>query len=136
MYLYERIFRAIRNWFRPRPVRNFTLEVHTLHSLRRIAWQEDRTPEEVANQFLEEALSGLKFQEEKWQRWQKLTPREQEVTALICLCYTSRQIAARLFISPETVKTHAEHILAKFDASDRKTLRMMLSDWDFSGWDE
>ena len=58
-----------------------------------------------------------------------------EIAALICLNYTSRQIAAKLHISPETVKTHAEHVLLKFSTTDRNALRMMLNGWDFSGWD-
>ncbi len=135
MYLYERIFWAIRNWFVPRRGDNFTLEVDTLLTLRRIARQEKRTPEEVANQYLDDALRDLRSQEENWRKWQSLTPREQEVVALICLHYTSRQIAAMLAISPETVKTHVEHILEKFDVRDRNTLRRLLSGWNFSRWE-
>jgi len=56
-----------------------------------------------------------------------LTPREQDVTALICLNFTSRQIAARLHIFPETVKTHVERVLSKFNVPDHNTLRMLLS---------
>ncbi len=135
MYLYERIFRAIRNWFAPRRGGNFTLEVDTLHTLQRIARQEERTPEEVANQYLDDALRDLQSQEEHWRKWQSLTPREQEVAALICLHYTGRQIAAMLSISPETVKTHVEHILEKFDVTDRNALRRILNGWDFSQWE-
>jgi hypothetical protein len=32
------------------------------------------------------------------------------------------------------VKTHVEHILSKFDTTDRFNLRLMLNGWDFSGW--
>ncbi len=135
MYLYERIFWAIRNWFAPRRGGNFTLEVDTLLTLRRIARQEKRTPEEVANQYLDDALRDLQSQEENWRKWQSLTPREQEVVALICLHYTSRQISAMLAISPETVKSHVEHIMEKFDVRDRNTLRRLLSGWDFSQWE-
>ncbi len=135
MYLYERIFRAIRNWFAPRCGRNFTLEVDTLRTLQHIARQEKRTPEEVANQYLDDALRDLRLQQENWRKWQSLSPREQEIAALICLHYTSRQIAVMLEISPETVKTHVEHILDKFKVRDRNKLRRMLNGWDFSQWE-
>ncbi len=136
MCLYARIFRAIRNWFWPRRGRNFTLEVDTLRTLQLIASQEKRTPEEIANQYLDEALRDLQAQEENWRKWQSLSPREKEIAALICLHYTSRQAAVMLEISPETIKTHVEHILVKFKAADRNMLRRMLNGWDFSQWDQ
>ncbi len=67
--------------------------------------------------------------------WKRLTQREQQVAALICLGYTSSEIAARLMISPETVKTHARNTLYKFNVTNRQELRYALSNWDFSGWD-
>lgn len=120
---------------RSAPVDTFTLDVNTLRSLQFIAEREQRTPEEIANQILDDALRSHQAQEDNWLRWQTLSPREQETAALICLNYTTRQAAARLQISPETVKTHVEHVLLKFNAADRNTLRVMLSDWDFSAWD-
>jgi DNA-binding CsgD family transcriptional regulator len=135
MYLFERIVRAIRDRFKRKQAANFTLDVDTLRSLQFLAEQEDRTPEEIAGQILGEAFRSHAAQGQNWQHWQSLTPREQEIAALICLNYTSRQIAAKLHISPETVKTHAEHILLKFGIADRNALRLMLSGWDFSGWD-
>ncbi len=135
MYLYERIFFAIRNFFRPRPPRNFTLEVETLRTLKSIARQSQRTPEEVAQHFLDEKLNELWLRQENLRRWEKLTMREQQVAALICLGYTTRQIAARLKVRPETVKGYTERMLAKFKVRDRKTLRQMLKDWDFREWD-
>lgn len=135
MYPFQRFLRIIRGWFRHRPQANFTLDVNTLRSLQFLAERERRTPEEIANQLLDDALRSHQAQEENWQLWQTLTPREQEIAALICMNYTSRQVASRLYISPETVKTHVEHILLKFGVSDRNMLRMMLSGWDFSAWD-
>jgi DNA-binding CsgD family transcriptional regulator len=135
MFLFQRILRKIRSWFERRPASSFTLNVDTLRSLEFIAEREKRTPEDVANQILNDALLKHQAQEENWQRWQSLTAREQEVTALICLNYTTRQVAAKLHISPETVKTHVEHILIKFDVPDRNILRLTLSGWDFSAWD-
>ena len=72
--------------------------------------------------------------ENHWKRWQTLTPREQQVAALVCLNHTSRQIAALLVISPETVKTHVGNLLRKFGLPTRQELRQALAGWDFSEW--
>jgi DNA-binding CsgD family transcriptional regulator len=137
MFLFQRVLRAIRSWFRrgPATTTTFNLDVETLRSIEYLAELEQRTPEDVANQILEDALRNHQAQQVNWMRWQSLTPRECEIAALICLNYTSRQIAAKLYISTETVKSHVEHILMKFDVPDRNTLRLTLSGWDFSGWD-
>ena len=48
-----------------------------------------------------------------------LTGREIEILQLLALGHTNRDIAGQLFISPDTVKTHLEHIFEKLGASDR-----------------
>jgi DNA-binding NarL/FixJ family response regulator len=48
-----------------------------------------------------------------------LSPREREVLELMAQGLTNRQIAARLWISDPTVKTHVSHILAKLGMPDR-----------------
>ncbi|HEX2025715.1 MAG TPA: response regulator transcription factor [Actinomycetota bacterium] len=50
---------------------------------------------------------------------ESLTEREIEVLQLLAFGYTNRDIAKRLYISPDTVKTHLEHIYQKLGASDR-----------------
>ena len=67
-------------------------------------------------------------------RWQSLSPREQEVTALTCLGYTNRQIAAKMDISPGTVKAYVRQVLVKFDYHSKYELQMRLGTWDFSKW--
>ncbi len=136
MFLYERIFLAIRKRFRRLFKRNFFLDVDTLDAVRIVAAQEKREPEEIASQIINDVIRSRQEQVESWERWQHLTPREQDVVAFICLGYTTRQIAARLHISPETVKTHVEKVLIKFDMHNRSDLRVMLKDWDFSAWEK
>jgi DNA-binding NarL/FixJ family response regulator len=48
-----------------------------------------------------------------------LSPRELEVLELVARGTTNRQIAAALFISEATVKTHLLHLYGKLDVNDR-----------------
>jgi DNA-binding NarL/FixJ family response regulator len=48
-----------------------------------------------------------------------LTDRELEILQLLAFGYTNRDIGERLYISPDTVKTHLEHVYQKLGASDR-----------------
>ncbi|CAL9391382.1 LuxR C-terminal-related transcriptional regulator [Streptomyces sp. R1] len=49
----------------------------------------------------------------------KLSPREAQVLAEVAAGRTNREIAERLYITPRTVGTHVEHILAKLDLPNR-----------------
>jgi DNA-binding NarL/FixJ family response regulator len=69
------------------------------------------------------------------QHWQELSQRQQEVAALVCLGYTNAEIAEKLNISFETVKTHVSEILRKFNVRGRHQLRYMLRRWNFGGFD-
>ena len=48
-----------------------------------------------------------------------LTDRELQILQLVAFGYTNRDVGQRLFISPDTVKTHLEHIYQKLGATDR-----------------
>jgi DNA-binding NarL/FixJ family response regulator len=63
---------------------------------------------------LAEELSQAK---ERDRRAETLTARE--ILQLLAFGHTNRDIAERLYISPDTVKTHLEHIFEKLGASDR-----------------
>jgi len=69
---------------------------------------------------------------EKVTNWRKLTPRQQEVAALICRGYTNREIGRQLNISVSTVKTHVRYILPKFGLNSKDQLQQYFEDWDFS----
>ena len=48
-----------------------------------------------------------------------LTPREREILGLLADGMSNADVAERLFISQETVKSHVRHILAKLEADTR-----------------
>ena len=54
-----------------------------------------------------------------------LTDREREVMALVAEGLSNDEIAARLFLSPLTSKTHVSRIMTKLDARDRAQLVVM-----------
>jgi DNA-binding NarL/FixJ family response regulator len=52
-------------------------------------------------------------------REEMLTPREREILQLLADGMSNADVAQRLFISQETVKSHVRHILAKLEADTR-----------------
>ena len=46
-----------------------------------------------------------------------------------------KQIALRLGISSETVKTHLRNALTKFNLRNRSELQISFKHWDFSAWE-
>ena len=119
-----------------RPERiSFDLQLDDRLALRDLARREQRSSQDVAADLLSDALARRQSADEYLERWRALSPREQQVAALICLGLTTRQMAARLKISTETVNTHVYNALRKFDLPRRADLRRALADWDFKGWD-
>ncbi len=100
-----------------------------------LAGQEQRSPDEMANALLSEAISRRHLDADLWKRWLSLSPREQQIAALTCLGYTNPQIAARLGVAVETVRTHTRNVQIKFNVNSKADLRVQLSEWDFTAWD-
>jgi DNA-binding CsgD family transcriptional regulator len=116
--------------------RTYTFESDLVNTLEDLAEREQRSEEEIVADLLSFALAQHDAVEAYMHRWQELSPREQQVAALTCLNYTNRQMAQRLQISPETVKTHVRNMLRKFGLRSKNQLRKALADWDFSSWEE
>ena len=97
--------------------------------------QHDGRPEDdLIQDLLAAGLTQYYESEDLWRKWRSITPREQDVAALACLGFSNREIAARLNISPNTVKSRLHNVLRKFNTTKRTDLRLMLADWDFSAW--
>ncbi|MBN2549923.1 MAG: hypothetical protein JXB15_12240 [Anaerolineales bacterium] len=115
--------------------RNFALDERLLEPLETLAEEEERSADDLANELLRQAVNQIGFNRDTWRRWSELTSREQQVTALICLGYAYYQIAWRLGITENTVKTHTKNIFSKFDLHGRGELQVLMRDWDFRGWE-
>jgi DNA-binding CsgD family transcriptional regulator len=97
--------------------------------------QHDGRPEdELIQDLLAAGLTQYYSSDFLLDQWETLSPRERDVAALVCLGYTNKQIAARLHISPETVKSYLSNVLIKFNLHTRSELRLSLKHWDFSAW--
>lgn len=59
-------------------------------------------------------------------KWESLSPRQKEVAILIEKGMTNEEIAKRLSISNETIKTHVANILRKFNVNEKSEVRHML----------
>lgn len=110
------------------------LHPELLTAVEDIAAQNGRTVVEVANELISHALYDHQLATSSLQTWQQLTQREREITALIWLGLTNSQIAERLLISPNTVKTHVKNILNKFNVHSKKGLSNLLAGLDLSDW--
>jgi len=112
------------------------LELDPLHAayLAQVAAKVQSSRQQAAQDLLKNALVDRQIAEVHLAHWRALTPRQQQVAALACLNFTNRQIAARLGISPETVKAHLRNLLHRFELHSKSELRQALEDWDFSEW--
>ena len=68
---------------------------------------------------LSPSVAGVLMQQVRKPEQQKLSRRELEVLGLIARGATNREVAAKLFITEATVKTHLLHIYAKLEVNDR-----------------
>ena len=133
MSIWERVLRLIG--LRPKSSpRTYELSESMQTTLATLAEHEGRPEHVFLQDLLAAGLTQYYAVDEVLPKWSALSPREQEVAALACLGFTNRQIAGRLGISPETVKTHIRNALVKFGVRNRTELRLLLKEWDFSAW--
>jgi len=105
-----------------------------LQSVETLSATEGYPLDEMIVVLLDQAVRDRHRMDQAHRGWDALTMRERQVTALVCQGLTGRQVAMRLVLSPETIKTHVRHILRKFNISSRRELRRLLEDWDLNPW--
>ena len=66
-----------------------------------------------------------------YDRWLKLSTREQQVTYLACQGYKNPQIAFHMGLSARTVKSYLEHVYLKMDVRSKTELRLKFYNFDF-----
>ncbi len=131
------ILRRVLSLIGLRPIsapRKFQVSESMQVTLTTLAQYEGRPENDLIQDLVAAGLTQYYESEDLWKKWRCLTPREQDVAALVCLGFTNREIAARLSIAPNTVKSRLQNVLRKFNIHKRTDLRAMLSIWDFSPW--
>ncbi len=131
------ILRRVLSLIGLRPIsapRKFQVSESMQVTLTTLAQYEGRPENDLIQDLVAAGLTQYYESEDLWKKWRSLTPREQDVAALVCLGFTNREIAARLSIAPNTVKSRLQNVLRKFNIHKRTDLRAMLSIWDFSPW--
>ena len=131
------ILRRLLSLIGLRPIsapRKFQVSESMQVTLTTLAQYEGRPENDLIQDLVAAGLTQYYESEDLWKKWRCLTPREQDVAALVCLGFTNREIAARLSIAPNTVKSRLQNVLRKFNIHKRTDLRAMLSIWDFSPW--
>jgi DNA-binding NarL/FixJ family response regulator len=133
MQLWDRLLTFLGR--KPGPAPHFFELDEPLHAALSERADRDQLPlEQVQAELLAAGLDRLRTSDGLKRRWEELSPREQEVTALTCLGYTNRQMAARLQLSPDTVKGYVRQALVKWHMHGKEELRLLLEQWDFSAW--
>jgi len=134
MFLLPPRLRKLLEKLRGRDSRTFHADQELLAAVQEAAQEQGRTEEEVWMEFVKAGHDQYLQASELEDRWDTLSEREQEVTALACLGRRNYEIAEKLNISHETVKTHMQNIFTKFDIRNRNELRRALKDWRFDEW--
>ena len=133
MSIWQRFLYLIGLHSKPGP-RTFELTESLYTTLSTLAQHEGRSEDEILPELLAAGLTQYHSNSKAWKQWLSLTPRERDVAAFACLGYTNAQMATRLGVSQNTIKTHMHNVLGKFDVKNRIKLRQKLQEWDFSAW--
>jgi DNA-binding NarL/FixJ family response regulator len=134
MFLLPSRLRKLLQKKRKMKIRALHADQELLSAIQDAAQEQGRTEEEVWMDFVKAGHDQYMQTSELEDRWDTLTEREQEVTALACMGYRNYEMAETLGISHETVKSHLQNIFTKFDIRSRKELRLALKDWRFEEW--
>jgi DNA-binding NarL/FixJ family response regulator len=115
--------------------RSFALEADLHDAVLERAGIERREAGDLVSELVSTGLKRIENEDWLSLNWERLSRREQQITALTCLGYTNKQIASRLGIMEDTVKTHVKNVLVKFNLHRKTELEKAFRDWNFSKWD-
>ncbi|MBB6350870.1 DNA-binding NarL/FixJ family response regulator [Nonomuraea muscovyensis] len=116
----EYVFEALRGGASGFLVKD-TEPAELIQAVRVVAAGEALLSPSVTRRLIAEYASRAKEPQEAG-RLAQLTDREREVLTLVGTGLTNDEIAARLFMSPATAKTHVSRTMAKLHARDRAQL--------------
>jgi DNA-binding CsgD family transcriptional regulator len=126
----RRLLAKRRNRDKPR---TFLSDEQAAVWVKRMAAVQHREEQDVYDEIIAAGMKAVEDKDRYAAIWDVLSPREQQVTALLCLGYRSDEMAGMLGVSYETIRTHCKHVYAKFGLNKRE-LRLALKDWDFQEW--
>lgn len=133
MPFFERLLQFLGLKF-PTPQTSYEITPELMPFLEQLATREQRPLASIIDEILHVGISERVIAVENLQRWEALTPREQQIAALTCLGYTNQEIAERMVISANTVRTHIRNVLYKFNINSKVELQKVLAGWDFRAW--
>ena len=117
-----------------RPETLAEIDANLIPLIQDIANEEGLSISETVNRLLSFAIGEHHATNDNLLRWDSLTPRQQDTAAFACLGYSNMEIAQKMSISVNTVKTHLRQVLQTFAAGTKGELQLLLASWDFSDW--
>ena len=113
MFLLPSRLRKLLQKLKGSDARAFHADQELLTAIQEAAQEQGRSEEEIWMDFARAGHDQYLQTSALEDRWDALTEREQEVTALACMGYRNYEIAETLGIAYETVKTHLQNIFTK-----------------------
>ena len=101
-----------------------------VEAIRRVAAGDPILSPEITRRLMDRAAAQAGARERARAALATLTPREHEVAVGVARGETNAEIAARLFMSLATVKSHITHILNKLALTNRTQIALLAHDAD------
>lgn len=96
-----------------------TSPAQLVHAVRVVAAGEALLAPDLTRRLIDRFVTGLRPNTPATAELEALSPREREVLLLVAGGMSNAEIAAKLFVSDGTVKTHVARILSKLNLRDR-----------------
>jgi len=131
------ILHTLLYWIGLRPTpgpRTYVVPESLNVSMATLALHEGRPVHDLFPDIVAAGLTQYSTKDRVWKKWESLSDREKEATALLCLGYSNGQIAAEMKITESGVKFHLGKVYSKFRVKSRARLRRKFAGWDFRSW--